>query len=231
MKIRVAFVDDHHVLLEGLVSLYSEKTDLEVVAMGHSASDAVCIVEEYRPDAIVMDLTMPGDTFEAIERIMANAPSTKIVVFTASNMIQPAIELLEAGISAYVLKGSSSSELHEAIQIACRGETYVTPGFATKVIVSMKTDQLRRRNQPAPTRLHHREEQIVCGLLKGLTNREIGLAINISEKTVKHYMTSLMQKLNVRNRVQLVIAVKNIAVPRDRNGEPTGPDTRGTNPY
>lgn len=221
MKIRVAFVDDHHVLLEGLVSLYSEKGDLEVVAMGHSACDAVRIVEEFQPDAIVMDLTMPGDTFAAIEQIMSGFPATNIVVFTASNMIQPAIELLEAGISAYVLKGSSSSELHDAIKIACRGETYVTPGFATKVIVSMKTDQLRRKNQPSPARLHHREEQIVSGLLKGLTNREIGQAINISEKTVKHYMTSLMQKLNVRNRVQLVIAVKNRTVPRDRLAEST----------
>lgn len=225
MKIRVAFIDDHHVLLEGLVSLYSEKSDLEVVAMGHSACDAVRIVEELEPDAVVMDLTMPGDTFAAIEQIMTSSPATKVIVFTASNMIQPAIELLEAGVSAYVLKGSSSSELHEAIKIACRGETYVTPGFATKVIVSMKTDQMRRKSQPTPARLHHREEQIVSGLLKGLTNREIGQAINISEKTVKHYMTSLMQKLNVRNRVQLVIAVKNRTVPRDRSSDaiPTHP--------
>ena len=209
MASRVAFVDDHQVLVEGLVSLYNAKDDLVVVGKGYSAGDAMQIVEEIRPDAIVMDLSMPGDTFATIEEIIARFPATRVIVFTASTTIQPAIELLEAGIAGYVLKGSSSSELHEAIRMACRGETYVTPGFATKVIVSMKTAEIRSRNQPAEARLHLREEQIVNCLLKGFTNREIGETLNISEKTVKHYMTSLLQKLNVRNRVQLVIAVKN----------------------
>lgn len=209
MTSRVAFVDDHQVLVEGLVSLYNAKDDLIVVGKGYCSDDALRIVEDVRPDAIVMDLSMPGDTFATIETIISRFPATRIIVFTASTAIQPAIDLLEAGIAGYVLKGSSSSELHEAIRLACRGETFVTPGFATKVIVSMKTAEIRRRNQPAQARLHLREEQIVNCLLKGFTNREIGETLNISEKTVKHYMTSLLQKLNVRNRVQLVIAVKN----------------------
>ncbi|MFN3318805.1 MAG: response regulator [Allorhizobium sp.] len=215
MLVRVAFVDDHPILLEGLVSLYRTKTDLDVVAMGHTTVDALNIVETHHPDVIVMDLSMPGDSFAAIDVMLASYPDTKVIVFTASSAIQPAVELIEAGISGYVLKGASSSDLHHAIISAYSGETYITPGFATKVIVSMKTAELRRRAQPAE-RLHHREEQIVSGLLKGLTNREIGLTLNISEKTVKHYMTSLMSKLNVRNRVELVIAVKNRTSPRDR---------------
>jgi DNA-binding NarL/FixJ family response regulator len=215
MLVRVAFVDDHPILLEGLVSLYSTKADLDVVAMGHTTVDALNILENNRPDVIVMDLSMPGDSFAAIDLMLATHPDTKVIVFTASSAIQPAVELIEAGISGYVLKGSSSSDLHDAIISAYNGETYITPGFATKVIVSMKTAELRRKAQQ-PERLHHREEQIVSGLLKGQTNREIGLALNISEKTVKHYMTSLMNKLNVRNRVELVIAVKNRTSPRDR---------------
>lgn len=210
-KTRVAFVDDHQVLVEGLVSLYSQKDDIAVVGMGNSSSDALRIAEEIRPDAIVIDLSMPGDTFAVVEEIIERFPETKVIVFTASTTIQPAIDLLEAGIAGYVLKGSSSAELHEAIRTACRGETYLTPGFATKVILSMKTAEIRRRNQPARARLHVREEQIVNCLLEGLTNREIGETLNLSEKTVKHYMTSLLQKLNVRNRVQLVIAIKNKA--------------------
>lgn len=219
MTSRVAFVDDHQVLVEGLVSLYNAKDDLIVVGKGYSSDDALRIVEEVRPDAIVMDLSMPGDTFATIETIISRFPATRVIVFTASTTIQPAVDLLEAGIAGYVLKGSSSSELHEAIRTACRGETYVTPGFATKVIVSMKTAEIRRRNQPAEARLHLREEQIVNCLLKGFTNREIGETLNISEKTVKHYMTSLLQKLNVRNRVQLVIAVKNRLGPRGSSSE------------
>lgn len=216
---RVAFVDDHQVLVEGLVSLYGAKDDLVVVGKGHSAEDALRVVEETQPDVLVMDLSMPGDTFAAVEEITARFPQTRIVIFTASTTIQPAIDLLEAGVAGYVLKGSSSSELHEAIRMACRGETFVTPGFATKIIVSMKTAEIRRRNQPAPARLHLREEQIVNCLLKGQTNREIGETLNISEKTVKYYMTSLLHKLNVRNRVQLVIAVRNRLGPKGTYSE------------
>lgn len=214
MVVRVAFVDDHPVLLEGLVSLYSSKADLDVVAMGHNTIDALKILEQHRPDVIVMDLSMPGDSFAAIDLMLATHSDTKVIVFTASSAIQPAVELIESGISGYVLKGSSSSDLHEAILRAHEGETYITPGFATKVIVSMKTAELRRAAQPKES-LHHREEQIIGGLLKGMTNREIGITLNLSEKTVKHYMTSLMSKLDVRNRVELVIAVKNRAAPRD----------------
>lgn len=215
MVVRVAFVDDHPILLEGLVSLYRTKADLDVVAMGHNTVDALNILENYHPDVIVMDLSMPGDSFAAIDLILAAGSETKVIVFTASSAIQPAVELIEAGISGYVLKGSSSSDLHEAILRAYEGETYITPGFATKVIVSMKTAELRRAAQPKE-KLHHREEQIISGLLKGLTNREIGLCLSLSEKTVKHYMTSLMNKLQVRNRVELVIAVKNRTIPRDK---------------
>ncbi|KPF46060.1 response regulator [Rhizobium sp. G187] len=214
MVVRVAFVDDHPILLEGLVSLYSSKADLDVVAMGHNTIDALQILEQHRPDVIVMDLSMPGDSFAAIDLMLVTHPYTKVIVFTASSAIQPAVELIEAGISGYVLKGSSSSDLHEAILRAHDGETYITPGFATKVIVSMKTAELRRAAQPKE-HLHHREEQIIGGLLKGMTNREIGTSLNLSEKTVKHYMTSLMSKLDVRNRVELVIAVKNRAAPKE----------------
>lgn len=208
-RIKVAFADDHQVLIEGLAAIYSAKGDLEVVGTGHTADDAVCIVEEQRPDVMVIDLSMPGDSFAAIEQIMRRFPLTKIVVFSASTAIAPAVELIESGIAGYVLKGGSSAELHEAIRIAHRGDTYVTPGFATKLIVSMKTAEIRRKNQPIAARLHIREEQIIACLLKGMTNGEIGDALNLSDKTVKHYMTSMLRKMNVRNRVQLVIAIKN----------------------
>lgn len=208
-RITVAFADDHQVLIEGLASIYSAKDDLLVVGTGCTADDALRLVEEKCPDVIVMDLSMPGDSFVVIEDILRRFPATKIVVFTASANIGQAVELIESGIAGYVLKGSTSVELHDAIRVAHSGGTYVTPGFATKLIVSMKTAAVQRKNQPVPARLHIREEQIISCLLKGMTNHEIGDALKISEKTVKHYMTSMLQKMNVKNRVQLVIAIKN----------------------
>lgn len=150
---------------------------------------------------------MPGDCLEAIRLILATYPATKVVVFTASNSVRPAAELLEAGISGYVLKGASAADLHKAIEDAYAGQTYITPALARKVIVSMKTAQLRQKVPPS-IRLHHREEQVMRGVMRGGSNKEIGRRLNISEKTVKHYMTSLMNKFHVRNRLELVLEVR-----------------------
>lgn len=207
MPISVAFVDDHPVLLEGLVSLYSGKEDLEIVARGQNAVEALKIAEQLSPDVIVIDLSMPGDSMAAIEVITRTMPTTKVVIFTATSSIDIAIKALNCGVSGYVLKGSTAMDLHEAIVAAYSGDTYMTPGFATKVIMSMKTAEMRQKAMQTK-RLSAREEQIVCHLMRGQTNREIAQSLNISEKTVKHYMTILMQKLDVRNRVEAVLAAQ-----------------------
>ncbi|WP_455273617.1 LuxR C-terminal-related transcriptional regulator [Rhizobium herbae] len=211
MTISVAFIDDHPIVLEGLVSVYSLKKDLSIVALGRNAVDAIKIVELHAPDVVVLDLSIPGDSLAAIDIIIKTMAKTKVVVFTATSNIDTAVKVLNLGISGYVLKGSTTMELHEAIVAAYNGETYMTPGFATKVIMSMKTElrQKALRNNS----LNAREEQIVQHLLRGQTNREIAQCLDISEKTVKHHMTALMQKLDVRNRVEVVLAAQKIGSP------------------
>ncbi|MDW5318248.1 response regulator transcription factor [Rhizobium sp. PL01] len=209
MTICVAFVDDHPILLEGMIGLYSMKKDLSIVAHGNNAVDAVKIAEQHTPDVIVIDLSMPGDSLAAIDIIIKTVTKTKVVIFTATSSIEMAVKALNLGVSGYVLKGSTTMELHEAIIAAYNGETYMTPGFATKVIMSMKTAEIRQKALRA-NRLNAREEQIVQNLLRGRTNREIAQCLDISEKTVKHYMTVLMQKLDVRNRVEVVLAAQKI---------------------
>ena len=118
MSIRVAFVDDHPILLDGLVGLYSARPGLEVVAKGHTAVDAVTIADSYKPDVLVIDLSMPGDSLAAIDIIASTQPQTRIVVFTATTAISTAIRALNAGVSGYVLKGSTSDELYTAITAA-----------------------------------------------------------------------------------------------------------------
>ncbi|AHK42269.1 MULTISPECIES: response regulator transcription factor [Ensifer] len=218
MSISVAFVDDHPILLEGLVSLYSGKSDLEIVAKGENAVDALKIVEEFSPEVLVLDLSMPGDAIAAIELVTQKYKDTRIIVFTANSSIETAIQVLNYGVSGYVLKGSSASDLHEAIRTVYDGETFITAGFATKVIMAMKTAEIRRRSQ-AQRRLSLREEQIVRHLMRGSTNREIAACLDISEKTVKHYMTVLMQKLDVRNRVEVVLAAQRLDVLPDGSAE------------
>ncbi len=222
MSISVAFVDDHPILLEGLVSLYSSKKDLRIAAQGQNAIDALKIVEEYRPEILVIDLNMPGDAVSAIELILKNYTSTKVVVFTATSNIETAIQVLNLGVCGYVLKGSTAQDLYDAIRIVYGGSTFITPGLATKVIMSMKAAELRRKAQ-LQKRLSAREEQIVNYLMLGKTNREIASMLDISEKTVKHYMTLLMQKLDARNRVEVVLAAQKLHAANE--GHPTPPST------
>ena len=202
--ISVAFVDDHPALLEGLKAIFSRRDGYQVVATGGCCDDAVDIVLRHNPAVIVVDLNMPGNAFDCIKRIKKASDGTKIVAFTASSGINHAIDALQAGASGYVLKGSSLDSLIDAIEAVLTGDTYITKGFATKVIAALTNPQGAR------IKLSTREEQIVTLLLESRTNREMAEQLQLSEKTVKNYMTLLMQKLKVRNRVGLVVAARGI---------------------
>ncbi len=207
--ISVAFVDDHPVLLSGLCQLFAGSEEFKVVAVGRSAGELVAVAANTRPDVIVADLTMPGSVLEAIARIANEGQGIKILTFTASGSIDTAISVLEAGASGYVLKGSTLDELAEAIRQVHAGETYITPSVATKVVAGLR--ERARGNDLRRVVFSRREEQVLRLLLKGRTNREIADALVISEKTVKHYMSVLMQKLNARNRLEVVLAAQSLA--------------------
>lgn len=205
----IAIVDDHPLMAEGIASLLGRRGGFRLVATGKIADDVFDIAERHRPDVLIVDLNMPGDIFLATTRALAAMPSMKIVVFTASTSTEHAVKALDAGASAYVLKGSASEELFDAIAAARRGEVHITPVFAAKVIGALQTKALEKRAADK-IRLSAREDQIVRLLLCGKQNREIARTLSLSEKTVKSYMTNLMQKLNVRNRLEVVIAAQKI---------------------
>jgi DNA-binding NarL/FixJ family response regulator len=209
VKISIAVVDDHPLLMEGLAALMQRKPGFSLTAAGSSASDVYAITAKHRPDAMIVDLNMPGDAFKAIADASKAAPDMKIVVFTASTNTDHAIQALEAGAKAYVLKGSPAVELIEAIETACRGEIYITPSFAAKVIGAVQSKALEKKTAQS-AKLSTREDQIVRLLLCGKQNREIARALSLSEKTVKCYMTHLMQKLNARNRLEVVLAARRL---------------------
>ena len=201
-KIKIAFVDDHPVLLAGIAAIFADDDDFEVVAKGTCADDAVSISATHRPDVVVLDLNMPGDAFAAMTDIGRMWPRTRIVAFTAACEIDTAVKTLRSGACGYLVKGSEPEELRDGILSVLQGETFVTPSLAGKVLNALAT-QIESSHA---TRLSCRETQIVRLLYKGKTNREIATHLKISEKTVKHYMTILMQKLNVRNRLEVVMA-------------------------
>ncbi len=209
--ISVAFVDDHPILLAGIETLFKTNADFETVGFGQCAGDALHLVATFRPDVIVVDLNMPGRVLETISEIALGRSGTKVVVFTATNVVDHAICALEVGATGYVLKGSTVSELIHAIRTVHAGDTFITPSFAAKVVAGLRTASVRRAAAQA-FRLSVREEQVLRLLLRGGTNREIAQTLFISDKTVKHYMSVLMQKLNVRNRIEVVLAAQEMGI-------------------
>lgn len=205
---KVALVDDHPLMVDALVQLLSQSKKFEIAAIGTTAVDIIELAADRRPDAFIVDLHLSGNVYEAIARALQVSPQTKFVAFTASTTVESAIRALDAGAKGYVLKGSSANELISALEHVLRGETYITQSFATRVISALRNTSQRRT--AAEVNFSIREEQIVRLLLRGKTNREIALTLNISVKTVKHYMTVLMQKLHVRNRIEVVLAAQKL---------------------
>jgi two-component system nitrate/nitrite response regulator NarL len=206
-SISVAIVDDHPLMLGAIQRLLIQTEGFEIVGTGTTISSVVEICSRTRPNVMIVDPMLPGDAYTSIGNATRISPSTRIVAFTGASGVEPAIRALDAGASAYVLKRSDDAELIQAILSAQAGETYITQSFASSVVGALRDTSLRRRAAEAVI-LSIREQQIVRLLMAGKTNKEIARVIDLSEKMVKHYMTRLMQKLQVRNRVEVVIAAQ-----------------------
>jgi two-component system, NarL family, nitrate/nitrite response regulator NarL len=208
-KISVAFLDDHPILLTGLCQVFAAGQDMSVIATGRTADDVLDIAVNMRPDVMVVDMNMPGCVLTAMARATSMNLPTRFLAFTASDSVDMAISALEAGALGYLLKGATLDELCEAIRRVHMGETHFSPAFASRVVTALR----RAKETPNVPRVRfsRREEEVLRLLLRGGTNKEIADALNISEKTVKHYMTMLIQKLNVRNRVEVVLAAQVLA--------------------
>jgi DNA-binding NarL/FixJ family response regulator len=210
-SISVALVDDHPLMLAGLVDLFKLSESFTVAATGTKASDVLKISTEVTPDVFVVDLMMPGNIFEVIAKIVASSLKTKFLAFTALARSDYAVRALSVGASGYVLKGSDAGELIQGVRAVHNGDTFITPAFACKVIEELKIASLRKMATGA-VKLSSREGQIVGMLLRGATNKQIAADLQIGEKTVKNYMTILMQKLHARNRLEVLIAAQKLEV-------------------
>jgi two-component system nitrate/nitrite response regulator NarL len=215
-RIRVAVVDDHPLFRDGVAHAIQNSDVLEVVGEGATAVDAVRIAKEKLPDIVLLDVNMPGGGIDAARVIARVYPMVKTVMLTVSENEEHVLQAFEAGARAYVIKGASGSELINTLRAVSRGESYVTPGLAARLLT------ISRRPPPAPAPIHdlpeltEREKQIVNHVANGLRNKEIAKDLEISEKTVKHHMTIILQKLHARNRVEVVLALK-------RQGQNAGP--------
>jgi two-component system, NarL family, nitrate/nitrite response regulator NarL len=200
--IRTAVVDDHPLFREGVAQLLARTPGIDMVADGSTGIHAVNIARELWPDVLLLDLKLPDDGATAASTIVREHPRVRIVILTASDCHDDVAAMLRLGVHGYLLKGCTGEEIIRAVQRVHAGECYVTPSLAA-LLTKMSTPAAN--GSGGSQVLSGREEIILAQVSKGLTNKEIARALNLREKTVKHYMTHIMQKLGVRNRLEAAL--------------------------
>lgn len=205
--INVVVIDDHPMFRAGVVQILSSTPDFAVVGEGASAAEAIHLAATLGPELMLLDISMPGSGIDAASHILKTHPAINVIMLTASEAEENVTAMLEAGVKGYLLKGTSGTELVRIARAACNGECYVTPTLAAKLLcqIKQKQTQLKALQSEGHSELTVREEEVLGHVAQGMTNKEIARALALSEKTVKHYMTIIMQKLQVRNRVEAVI--------------------------
>jgi two-component system, NarL family, nitrate/nitrite response regulator NarL len=205
-NIHVVIVDDHPLFREGVANTLQVEPDIDIVGQGDSAEEAIRLACDLLPDIILLDIDIPGGGLNAAQTISATCPVTKIVLLTVSEEEEHLIAALKAGVRAYILKGVAARELVRILRAVAAGEVYVTPTLAASLLLEMTGALPGSRPPTSPLDgLTEREHQILEGVAAGLSNKEIGQQLYLSEKTVKHYMTNILQKLHVRNRVEAAL--------------------------
>ena len=207
-SIRVVVADDHPLFREGVINSLRSMPDILVVGQASDADEVVRLVREELPDLALLDVTMPGGGIEAARKIAAACPATRIVMLTVSEDEDDLLAAMKAGASGYVLKGVSARELAGVVRSVSAGEVYVAPSLAFGLLREMSKP---RASDPL-AELSGRERQVLELVANGLSNQEIGLKLGLAEKTIKHYMTNILTKLQVRSRVEAALLAARVGL-------------------
>ncbi len=204
-KIRVLVVDDHTIVRDGICALLALAGDIEVVGEAANGREALEIVKQLTPDVVLMDIVMPIlGGLEATRRIRKELPSTKVLALTQYDDKEYVFPLIEAGACGCISKTAASSELASAIRYAYRGESFLSPSVAKLMIEDYQHEATLRGKHDSYERLTDRERDVLKLVAEGYTTQEIADILVISPKTVEGHRSSLMAKLDIRNRIDLV---------------------------
>jgi len=216
--IRVLLVDDQALFCEGLRTLLDLQPDIEVVGEANNGREAIECVARAAPDVVLMDMQMPVlDGIAATRDIRAHHPDTQVIVLTTFDDDEYVFEALRAGAVGYLLKDVASDRLAEAIRCAARGESFLQPSVAAKVVAEYTRladapHARERANQALVEPLSDRELEILRLVATGASNKEIAATLVIAEGTVKNHVTNILGKLGVRDRTQAALKVKELGL-------------------
>jgi two-component system, NarL family, response regulator len=193
--IRVGIVDDHPVVRDGLAAILGLQPDIKVVGEAATGREACALFDRQRPDVLLLDLKMPGmDGLEVVQTLCAAHPEVRIVILTTYGGDEDIFRSLKAGAKGYLLKDAPRQQILEAIRTVHAGQRYLPAAIVSKVA--------ERALQPELT---GREREVLQGMARGKSNKEIGLALSISEGTVKTHVKAILAKLDAVSRTEAVM--------------------------
>lgn len=198
----VMLVDDHEIVRQGLKSLLESEDDITVVAEASSGAQAVEVARAYKPQIVVMDVRMPdGGGVEACREIRAEDPSVQVIMLTSYSDDEALFNSLMAGAAGFVLKQIRGRDLVDAIRTVGGGQSLLDPNVTKRVLERLRKAKFEDKD-PKLARLSPQEERILDMVGEGMTNREIADRIHLSDKTVKNYVSTILQKLEVARRAE-----------------------------
>jgi RNA polymerase sigma factor (sigma-70 family) len=198
--IRVLVVDDHAVVREGIRRVLKGEADFEVVGEAGDAAEGMQLAEEQRPDVVLLDIKMPGESgLELTTRLRERVPDARVLILSMFDHGEYVLEAVRNGAHGYVLKDASPQELRDAVRAVFQGREFFSLDAARRMGAAIRDQHEEMRSITALDQLTSRERDVLIRIARGLTNKEIGAELGISHRTVESHRESLMKKLDIRN--------------------------------
>ncbi|HUI89844.1 MAG TPA: response regulator transcription factor [Anaerolineales bacterium] len=202
-KISVLLVDDHALVRLGLKTLIDDQADMQVIAEAGTAKDAIQAVDRLRPHVVLMDIRLPGEGgLEATRQIIDRFPETKVIILTSFADEELVMSAIRAGAVGYLLKEVGNEEVLRGVRAVAQGNSILDAATTTRLFARVRASE-HREEEDAFRDLTERERAVLFEVQQGKTNAEIAQSLNLSEKTARNYVSTILEKLHLSNRIEL----------------------------